>query len=201
MFRHYWTYWAASTTQDILTSALNRTSLKWPGTTTPVSLALSASGGGASTLLLPSHAGKRASRGIPTDSKRDVPDIALYSSPNYPGYLYCTSDQSGWIHGPNRPVAATAVSAIRTSDDLTVAGGTSFAAPIFAGMLAIINQKKGYTGGQGLINPTLYTMAANSATYASAFHDITSGSGTFNECTAGSTYCSGTIGFPRRRRL
>ena len=53
-------------------------------------------------------------------------------------------------------------------------------------MLAIINQKENSTG-QGLVNSTLYTMAANSATYASAFHDITTGS---NACTAGSSYCS-----------
>jgi hypothetical protein len=55
-------------------------------------------------------------------------------------------------------------------------------------MLAIINQAKGYTAasGQGTINSTLYTLAANSTTYASAFHDITSGG---NECAAGTTYC------------
>jgi hypothetical protein len=53
-------------------------------------------------------------------------------------------------------------------------------------MLALINQKENSTG-QGLINSTLYTLAANSTTYSSAFHDITSGG---NECTAGSSYCS-----------
>jgi hypothetical protein len=60
-------------------------------------------------------------------------------------------------------------------------------------MLALINQKQGYTTGQGLINPTLYTLASNSTTYASAFHDITSGS---NACDA-TGYCSsaGESGF------
>ena len=53
-------------------------------------------------------------------------------------------------------------------------------------MLAIINQKENSTS-QGLINSTLYTLAANPTTYASAFHDITSGS---NACSAGATYCS-----------
>lgn len=52
-------------------------------------------------------------------------------------------------------------------------------------MLAIINQKLNSTG-QGVINSTLYTLAAITTTYASAFRDITKGS---NECTAGSTYC------------
>ena len=68
----------------------------------------------------------------------------------------------------------------------TVAGGTSFATPIFAGMLALINQQQNYTTGQGPINSTLYTLAANSSTYASAFHDITTGD---NKCDA-SGYCS-----------
>jgi hypothetical protein len=53
-------------------------------------------------------------------------------------------------------------------------------------MLSLINQKLG-SSGQGVINSTLYSLAANSSTYASVFHDITSGS---NECTAGSSYCS-----------
>lgn len=67
-----------------------------------------------------------------------------------------------------------------------MAGGTSFDAPIFSGMLAIVNQKLNSTG-QGVVNSTLYTLAADSTTYASAFHDITSGG---NECSAGATYCS-----------
>ena len=65
-------------------------------------------------------------------------------------------------------------------------------------MVAIINQKAGYTHGQGLLNPALYTMAANGATYATAFHDVTTGN---NFCTAGTTngYCSSggaTVGYP-----
>jgi hypothetical protein len=59
-------------------------------------------------------------------------------------------------------------------------------------MLALINQQQGYTSGQGLVNPTLYTLAANSTTYASAFHDITTGN---NNCTAGTSFCSSTTGF------
>ncbi len=90
--------------------------------------------------------------------------------------------------GADRRVA-TAAFVIPSTGDLTAVGGTSFATPIFAGMLALINQKAGYTTGQGLINPTLYTLASNSSTYTSAFHDITSGN---NYCTAGTNfnYCS-----------
>jgi hypothetical protein len=57
-------------------------------------------------------------------------------------------------------------------------------------MVAILNQEKGYTAGQGLLNPTLYTLAANSTSYASGFHDVTTGN---NACPSslGANYCSG----------
>ena len=154
---------------------------------------LSASGGGASNLV------KRPSwqagvPGIPSGSMRLVPDVSLYSSPGSPGYLYCTSDQSNWNLSSAPVQQASCNSGFRDSATgyLTAAGGTSFAAPIFAGMVALINQKAGYTTGQGLVNPTLYTLAGNASTYASAFHDTTSGN---NNCLAGPSFCSATTGF------
>jgi hypothetical protein len=75
---------------------------------------------------------------------------------------------------------------------LTLAGGTSFATPIFAGMVALLNQKLNYTEGQGLINPRLYQLAAVSGNYTSgAIHDVTSGN---NNCNAGATKCGTTTG-------
>jgi hypothetical protein len=56
----------------------------------------------------------------------------------------------------------------------------------------LINQKAGYTTGQGLINLALYQLASDSTTYAAAFHDITSGN---NDCTAGSPDCASAAGF------
>ena len=161
---------------------------------------LSATGGGISTLYAqPSWQTSyftATSETNPGSAHRLVPDVALYSSPNYPGFLYCTSDQSDWSSGQ---VGSCGNNEFYdpTSFFFTVAGGTSFAAPIFAGMVAVINQKQDYTHGQGLINPELYTLAANSSTYQSAFHDVTSGN---NFCTAGTTfgYCSAsgaTVGY------
>ena len=122
--------------------------------------------------------------GIPSGSKRLVPDVSLYSSPNLPGYplLHQRSDQLEHHPGAKPASCNSGFRASSTDSELTAAGGTSFAAPIFAGMVALINQKAGYTTGQGLINPTLYKLAGNSSTYASAFHDITKGN---NNCTAG----------------
>jgi subtilase family serine protease len=150
---------------------------------------LSAGGGGASALF-PKPSYQTGVPGIPSDGKRDVPDLALYASAFNPGYLFCTSDTTFFEQGQE----SSCTSGFQDADtgDFTSAGGTSFAAPIFAGILALINQKQNYTAGQGLINPTLYTLASNSTTYAAAFHDITVGN---NDCLGGSEFCSGTPGF------
>lgn len=62
-------------------------------------------------------------------------------------------------------------------------GGTSFAAPRWAAYLALVNQQavtKGVTP-VGFINPAIYAIGLNSATYGTNFHDITSGSnGTYS---------------------
>jgi kumamolisin len=50
-------------------------------------------------------------------------------------------------------------------------GGTSFAAPIWAGYLALVNE---HSGPSGFINPTIYSIGSKSA-YGADFHDITSG--------------------------
>ncbi len=169
-------YWAAQTSTDVITSALQYLpEVVWNDSAGSLQNGggLSATGGGPSALF-PKPSWQTGVTGIPSDSHRDVPDVALYSSPNYVGYLFCTSDQSDWQTGQT----GSCVNGFRdnsTQGLLTVAGGTSFATPIFAGMVAILNQQKAYVGGAGLINPTLYSLASNSTTYASAFHDITSG--------------------------
>jgi kumamolisin len=65
-------------------------------------------------------------------------------------------------------------------------GGTSFAAPRWAGYLALVNQQsvsKG-KGTVGFINTTLYTLGLGSK-HATEFHDITSGSNGTYSCTKG----------------
>jgi subtilase family serine protease len=71
-----------------------------------------------------------------------------------------------------------------------VFGGTSFAAPMWAGYLALANQQyleNGGTSTLGFINPTLYTIYGTSS-YDTDFHDITSG------CQEGGGYCA-TVGY------
>jgi subtilase family serine protease len=56
-------------------------------------------------------------------------------------------------------------------------GGTSFAAPRWAGFLALVNQQSvaNGKGTVGFVNPALYNLGISS-NYSSALHDITSGS-------------------------
>ena len=173
------TYWAAQSSTDIISSALSYIPEGvWNDDSSTGGLS---SGGGGTSTLTPRPSWQANVPGIPSGSFRLVPDLSLTASPNNAGFLYCSSDTSLNING-------SCANGFRDSNDqyLTVAGGTSFDAPIFAGMVAIVNQKLNSTG-QGVVNPILYTLASDSITYASAFHDITSGS---NECTAGTKYCS-----------
>jgi subtilase family serine protease len=56
-------------------------------------------------------------------------------------------------------------------------GGTSFAAPRWAGLLALANQQSVAAGKStlGFVNTKIYNIGVSS-TFASDFHDITSGS-------------------------
>lgn len=174
-------YWQSSNGSDVIGSALSYIPEQvWNDDSS--SIGISAGGGGAS-IITPHPSWQTGVPGIPASpSHRLVPDIALDASPFNAGYLYCSSDNT------STGVAGSCANGFRDSSNtyLTIAGGTSFDAPIFAGMVAMINQATNSTG-QGLVNPTLYTLAANPGTYASVFHDITSGT---NACAAGSGYCS-----------
>jgi len=64
-------------------------------------------------------------------------------------------------------------------------GGTSFATPMWAAYMALVNQQALLNGNTllGFINPTIYPLAAGSA-YGANFHDITSGSsGSYSAAT------------------
>ncbi|WP_263418348.1 protease pro-enzyme activation domain-containing protein [Terriglobus albidus] len=176
------TYWESAGGSDVVSSAKSYVPEQvWNDDSS--SSGLSSGGGGISTFTSrPSW--QTGVTGISSGSYRLVPDISLDSSPDNAGYLFCSSDSDA------TGVSGSCSNGFRDSNStyLTVAGGTSFASPIFSGMMALINQKLNSTG-QGVINSTLYQLASSSSTYASAFHDITSGS---NACTAGSSYCSGS---------
>jgi hypothetical protein len=193
------TYWSSNGTggvsDDLITSAKSYIpEMPWNDTTYSISLGggLDGGGGGVSSLWSkPSW--QTGVSGIPADGHRDVPDVSLNASNYHDAYLYCT--QILTTGSPNAYVSSCQANSFRISDGsqtdnngLTAAGGTSFAAPSFAGLVAIIEQKIGPSGGLGNINPSLYKLAANATTYASAFHDITTGNNQV-PCTTGSPNC------------
>jgi len=91
---------------------------------------------------------------------------------------------------PTRILLFTSV-ADQTTCTANSYGGTSFAAPMWAGYLALANQQAVAAGGSplGFINPTLYTIGLGSG-YDTAFHDITSGSNGYS-ATIGYDLASG----------
>ncbi len=99
----------------------------------------------------------------------------------------CASCSQTYRNGPD--VSANAnftyyVCADQTTCTANEYGGTSFAAPLWAGYLALVNQQSVANGNGklGFINPTLYTIGASSS-YTTDFHDITSGSNGYSAIT------------------
>ena len=123
--------------------------------------------------------------GIPSDGVRDLPDVSFFASNGLWGHWYvtCFTDMSNF----GAPCAGPPV-------NWAGAGGTSFAAPLLAGIQALVNQKMG--GAQGNPNPVYYKLAASSVA-SSVFHSITTGDIAVN--CSGETNCFGT-GFVGRGR-
>jgi subtilase family serine protease len=195
-------YWSANGSNDVLTSALSYIpEMVWNDTAFEIvnGGGLSAGGGGAS-LLFSKPSWQTGVPGIPSDGARDVPDVSLSASADHDPYLVCT--QITLDSNPNTYVSSCA-NGFRISDPgfnddqgLVAYGGTSVSTPSFAGLMAVIEQKLGTPQGLGNINPSLYTLASSSSTYASAFHDVTTGNNMV-PCTTGTANCpsSGELGY------
>jgi hypothetical protein len=80
-------------------------------------------------------------------------------------------------------------------------GGTSFAAPLWAGFMALVNQQEVANGAPtaGFINPAVYKILLGGPSYASDFHDITSGNNG-KPCVPGYDLVTG-IGAPTGQAL
>jgi kumamolisin len=122
-----------------------------------------ATGGGISTEFpLPSY---QQGAGVPTavgsgKAGRGLPDVAGDADPNT-GYT------------------------IRVDGDDTVIGGTSAVAPLWAGLIALLNQSLGHP--VGFLNPMLYDTSSRDG----AFRDITSGNNGDYFAKSGWDPCSG----------
>ncbi|MGA2832685.1 MAG: Ig-like domain repeat protein [Terracidiphilus sp.] len=133
----------------------------------------------------------------PGIAPRGVPDVSLSASADHDGYLFCFTTVA------STPDCQLTGGALTQSTFQNEAGGTSFSAPAFAAIMAIVNQKARTAvaspspnppgdGRQGLANYVLYPLAVSeqysncnssnettpttSTPTACTFHDITSGS-------------------------
>jgi uncharacterized protein (TIGR03437 family) len=159
------TYWAGTSSAAGVSALSYIPEMAW-NDTAAVGTLLS-TGGGASVFY--SKPAWQTGPGVPNDGARDVPDVALTASADHDPYeiVYLGS------------LAAT--------------GGTSAGAPVFAGIMTLVNHYLVANNlqakpGLGNINPTLYLLAANGAT-ANAFHDVAVGSNIV-PCVAFSIGCT-----------
>lgn len=135
---------------------------------------LAATGGGASAFYAKPF--WQTGPGVPNDNARDLPDVAFPASPDHDGYE------------------------VYTGGAFQVYGGTSFASPVFAGMVALLNQYLAAHGapgtpaaaGLGNINPSLYRLAQATT---GVFHDVTMGTNMV-ACVQSSPECdNGLLGY------
>ncbi|MBV8200272.1 MAG: S8/S53 family peptidase [Acidobacteria bacterium] len=143
-------WWAAANDPVTKSSALSYIpEVAWNESgAVPGGSGLWASGGGASSYF--TKPAWQSAPGVPDDGRRDVPDVALAAA-NHTAYIYVEDQQEHTI------------------------GGTSGAAPSFAGMMALLAQRAHRR--QGNINPALYMLGSGqySGTGPAIFHDVTSG--------------------------
>jgi uncharacterized protein (TIGR03437 family) len=160
--------WFSNNFSDFSSASQYLPEVAWNDTTQ--ALGLRASGGGASVLYpKPSW---QIGQGVPDNGARNVPDLAFTASPNHDPYIVFSGGKK------------------------YAAGGTSLAAPVFAGILALTSiYNSGSTPARfGNINPSLYQFAADPVG-ATAFHDITTGSNIV-PCTIGTPDCpDGSLGY------
>jgi hypothetical protein len=172
-------YWATASGIDTVKSLLSYVPETVWNESSP-SFGLVASGGGSSALFArPSW--QSGVPGITAGSFRLVPDIALLAAVQDPGFIICSDDSD--LTGATSDCTGNSLQ--DSNGSYALSGGTSFAAPTFAAFVAVLNQYE-HTTGQGNINPVLYSLAAQPAIYATAFHDIATGT---TACVAGVPLC------------
>jgi hypothetical protein len=122
--------------------------------------------------------------GVPNDGKRDVPDVSLFAGDGLNASFYIVCETDFYYGCPDGEYG-----------NLLGIGGTSAAAPTFAGIMAMVNQKT--QSRQGDVNYVLYPLAAqpeascnSTGTVGSSciFYDVTTGTIAM-PCVTGSPNC------------
>jgi hypothetical protein len=196
-------YWSYNGSADIVSSALQYIpETSWNDTAYDQSFSpsytLSSGGGGVSTLYgLPTW--QKAPGNFSGTSMRFVPDVAFSASADHDPYMICTQVFPTGTTDPSKTEGSSCVNGFRFSDGSlgnSYIGGTSAAAPSFAGLLTLLVQKYGKLGN---INPLLYSLAGDATTYSTVFNDITTGTNkqpcTGTGCAGGFVGYSSTAGY------
>jgi subtilase family serine protease len=116
--------------------------------------------------------------GNPADGVRDQPDVSLFAANGLWGHYYpfCYSDPTSGYGG---------ASCTDNPSTWSGAGGTSFASPILAGMMALVQQKNGPQGNPNMVlykignqeygssgNPSCSSEAAGGPAASCVFNDV-----------------------------
>ncbi len=109
-----------------------------------------------------------------------------YSIPPWQQGVSMTNNQGSTTmrNIPDVALIADCVWVMYGDGDAGAFGGTSCAAPLWAGFIALVNQQAAGNGKPtvGFINPAIYAIG-QSASYTNCFHDITTGNNTWSEST------------------
>ncbi len=163
----------------------------WNETTPTGGLTAGGAGGGGASAYF-SKPAWQVGTGVPNDGSRDLPDISLNAAAAHDGYLVCSQGD-----GTNEPACTSGF--VGVNNAVNVFGGTSFVAPTFAGILALVEQKLGGTPNVGIgnVGPVLYGFLNEPAYFTNGvFHDIITGNNSI-PCVQGTPSCpnGGSIGF------
>ena len=177
-------FWATQNASDDSSASSYIPERAWNETDEAGITMLLGGGGGASRLFV--KPAWQSSPGVPSDGARDVPDLAVDAGVYHDGYLLCSSDQVTGVQN------SCLNGFLGANSKLTVAGGTSFGAPIVAGIVSILEQSSAL-GRLGNINSRLYTLASQRA---AVFHDVTAGDNQ-QPCASNSKDCpsDGFVGY------
>jgi hypothetical protein len=142
----------------------------------------------------------QAGKGVPNDNRRDLPDLSLFASNGFNDsfYIMCQRDVT----------STSSCSLINFGYSFQAVGGTSVAAPAFAGIMALVNQYQvtvqNRSPRQGIANYVLYALAqqqnssnlnCNSATSpvsGCSFNDVTAGNNDV-PCMGATPNCSNLL--------
>lgn len=184
------TFWNATNSQSTFESAIRYIpEIVWNESTQNPE----ASGGGVS-ILFNKPVWQTGVTNIPSDGKRDVPDVAFDAAAQHDPVIICVADIQS-----QQPGGLTCVPNAQGEFTVLPIGGTSVAAPSFAGIMALVNAAQ--HNRQGQANYVLYKLAANEVTNPTlAQCNASTGSGptstacVFNDVTSGNNVVPGEAG-------